>query len=489
MAKIYIPAVDEQFTRILREKGLGIPPTAPHWIVARLALARSLQLPQFPDEDLAKPITRERGFEIHMEQLTGENTGAADAQDYTDTYKLLLSIYHNEDLFSDRQRFIELLQRHIQRGMAEIRASWREGNDFHDYLYQELFFEWSRDQTMDPEKAEKRILRALGEIGVNAAVDAIEDGPRLTRYLLHLAGPTDLDRLNRGLEKIPFELGIQQAVSVQPIAGERRIALDVPRPERDWYPVDGSRIPEWIHSAEGALPVCPGVDVLGRPVIFDLAETPHLFVAGTTGSGKSVCLHAILLSLLSSNRPVRLILVDPKEVEFGAYEGAKQLIGRHVITEISEAVQALSDTITEMDRRQKELAKLGAANVAEAQSKGVNLERIVIVIDELADLLMQRPEVEDIIVRLAQKARAAGIHLLLATQRPDAKTFTGLLRSNVPSRIALTVRTSQESKIILDEIGAEKLLMRGDMLVRLAGKDSVRVHGARVEQGDIRAWI
>lgn len=488
MAKIYIPSVDEQFTRTLRDKGLGVP-NAPHWIVARLALARSLQLPQFPDEDLAKPITKERGFEIHMEQLTGENTVAPDVEDYTDAYRLLLSTYHQEDLFSDKARFIELLQRHIQRGMAEIKASWREGNDFHDYLYQELFFEWARDQQLDEEGASKRIQRALGAVGVNATIESIDEGPRLSRYTLHLAGPSDLDRLHKGLEKVPFELGIRQSVAVQTVTGERRVALDVPRPERDWRPVDGSKIPEWVKAAPGALPVCPGVDVLGHPLIFDLAETPHLFVAGTTGSGKSVCLHSILLSLLSSGKPVLLALVDPKEVEFTAYEGAKQLFGGGVITEISAAEEMLAETINEMDRRQKELAKLGAANLAEAQAKGSKLKRIVIVIDELADLLMQSPEAEDMLVRLAQKARATGIHLLLATQRPDAKTFTGLLRSNVPSRIALTVRTGQESKIILDETGAEKLLMRGDMLVRLAGKESVRAHGARVEQGDIRAWI
>ena len=139
MAKIYIPSVDEQFIRTLQDKGLGVP-MAPHWIVARIALARSLQLPRFPDKELSKPVTKERGFEIHMEQLTGENTANPDAVDYTDAFKLLLSNYHQEDLFSNRPRFIELLQRHIQRGMGEIKASWREGNDFHDYLFQELFF-------------------------------------------------------------------------------------------------------------------------------------------------------------------------------------------------------------------------------------------------------------------------------------------------------------------------------------------------------------
>ncbi len=488
MAKIYIPSLDEQFTRLLRDKGLGVP-SAPHWIVARLALARSLQLPQFPDEELAKPLAKDRSFEIHMEQLTGENTANPDALDYTDAYRILLSVYHNEDLFKDRTRFIELLQRHIQRGVSEIKASWREGNDFHDYLYQELFFEWSGDEPGDEDMAVDRVLRALGELGVNASLDDVREGPRLTRYFLQLASATDLDRLKKGVEKIPFELGIKQHVALQSAEGERMIALDIPRPERQWKPVDGSQIPSWVKDAEGELPICPGTDVLGNPFVFDLAEAPHLFVAGTTGSGKSVCIHAIILSLLASGKDVKLALIDPKEVEFAVYSGSSHLWGGEVITEVGEAAALIAKLVIEMGQRQKELARRKVSTLAEAREKGAALPRIVLIVDELADLFMQNPGVETDLVRLAQKARTVGIHLLLATQRPDAKTFTGLLRSNVPSRISLTVRTSQESGIILDEVGAEKLLMRGDMLIRLAGKESVRAHGARVDPGSIRAWL
>ncbi|MEO5337216.1 MAG: FtsK/SpoIIIE domain-containing protein [Magnetospirillum sp. WYHS-4] len=487
MAKIYIPSWDEQFSYTLREKGLGISGKAPHWIVARLALARSLQMPQFPDEDLGRPVTRDRARDIHMEQLTGENNPSME-NDLTDDFCLLLSLYHDADLFADRSRFIELLQRHIQRGMAEIQASWREGNDFHDYLYQEMFFE-RHGGAQAPADLETRLARALGEIGVGADIEKATVGPRLTRFTLRLSTAADLDRLKRDLDKIPFELGISRAVTLVPIADERCIAVDVPRPETDWLPVDGARIPEWLKDRPEALPVCPGADVLGQPVIFDLAEAPHLFVAGTTGSGKSVCVHALLLSLLASGRNVRLALIDPKEVEFTTYAGCKRLWGDGVVTEAADAAAMLSGLVSEMDSRQKELAALGVANLAEAQAKGSTLPRVVVVIDELADLLMQRPEAETDLIRLAQKARAVGIHLVLATQRPGSDTFPGLLRSNVPSRIALTVRSSQESRIILDETGAEKLLMKGDMLIRLSGRPTLRAHGARVEQGDLRNWL
>lgn len=487
MAKIFIPSWDEAFTLTLREKGLGLSRKAPHWYVARLALARSLQMPQFPDEDLEKPVTRERAMEIHMEQLTGENNPSM--EDFTDDFCLLLSLYHNLDLFNDRPKFIELLQRHIQRGMAEIRASWREGNDFHDYLYQEMFFERPGNAPQAPADLGTRLHRALGEIGVGAEIEKIAVGPRLTRFTLRLSSAGDLDRLQRDLDKIPFELGINRPVTLVRVADERRIALDVPRPDSDWLPVDGAQIPTWLRDRPEALPVCPGTDVLGDPVIFDLAEAPHLFVAGTTGSGKSVCVHALLLSLLSSGRNVRLALIDPKEVEFTAYAGCKRLWGGKVVTEAAEAAELLDGLVVEMDSRQKELAALGVANLAEAQAKGSNLPRVVVVIDELADLLMQHPDSETALIRLAQKARAVGIHLVLATQRPGSDTFPGLLRSNVPSRIALTVRSSQESRIILDEMGAEKLLMKGDMLIRLSGHPTLRAHGARVDQGDLRTWL
>lgn len=487
MAKIFIPQIDEQFTRVLREKGLGVP-NAPHWVIARIALARSLQMPQFPDEELKRPLTRERALEIHTEQLTGENNPAQD--DYTDQFRLLLSLYHEEDLFVDRDRYIELLQRHVMRGTNEIKASWRENYDFHDYLYQELFFQRPSDELGPAQDITEKLHRALEAIGVNANIEDTKYGPRVTRYTLHLASAGDLDRLHRDLDKIPFEMGMEQLVAVSKAAGERRVALDVPRLERDWEAVDASVIPQTVQNfKEALLPVCPGVDVLGAPFVFDLADCPHLLVAGTTGSGKSICLHAILLSLLSSGRDVRIALVDPKEVEFTAYAGSKHLWNKKVITEVVDAVGLLDDLIEEMDERQKALARLGVANLAEAQKKGSKLPRIVVVIDELADLLMQHPDSETTIVRLVQKARATGIHMVLATQRPDAHTFTGLLRSNVPSRIALTVRTSQESRIILDEMGAEKLLMKGDMLVHIAGKKTVRVHGARIEQGDIRPWM
>ena len=488
--KVYIPASDMVFVEALKTNGLGVP-KAFHWIVARLAIARSLQLPQFPAEDLAKPTVQESGREIHMEQLTGENSPV---DDYADQFRLVLSMYHGEDLFKDRDRFAALLQKHLQRGIGEIRTSWHPGNDFHDWLYHEMFPERAPAAELGgpiDKEGSNRVRRALAEAGVSATVESACEGPRLTLYDLRLSSADDLIRLRRDLEKVQFELGLGKALMLTNPMGERRIGLHVPRPDATWWTPPASKIPEWVREdrfRDMAVPLCAGVDVGGNEVVFDLRDAVHLFVAGTTGSGKSVCLHSLLLSMLAGGRDVQLCLIDPKEVEFAAYKACRSL-WRPVATEIAQAAEMLGDLIGEMDARQKILSELGAQNIDEANAKGAGLPRIVLVVDELADLLMQRPESEDSIVRLAQKARATGIHLILATQRPGSDIFSGQLRSNVPSRIALSVRTAQESRIILDETGAERLLGKGDMLVRLAAQDARRVHGLRVEAGDLRSWM
>jgi S-DNA-T family DNA segregation ATPase FtsK/SpoIIIE len=337
----------------------------------------------------------------------------------------------------------------------------------------------------------ERVRRALAEAGVSATVEAAREGPRLTLYDLRLSSADDLIRLRRDLEKVQFELGLNKALMLTDPTGERRIGLHVPRPGSTWWTPPAAKIPDWVRD-DGysglALPLCAGVDVGGSEVVFDLKDAVHLFVAGTTGSGKSVCLHGLLLSMLASGRDVRLCLIDPKEVEFAAYKRCARL-WRPVATEIADAAEMLSDLIAEMDIRQKHLSEIGAQNIDDANAKGAGLPRIVVVVDELADLLLQRPDTEESLVRLAQKARAVGIHLILATQRPGSDIFSGQLRSNIPSRIALSVRTAQESRIILDEVGAERLLGRGDMLMRLAAQDTKRVHGLRVEAGDLRSWM
>lgn len=472
-------------------KGLGLP--SDWWRPARLALARSLQIPDEPSADLYQPLSQQggAGVELHAQQLTGE--GKEDPFDQTDVYRALLSTYHSRDLTSDDPALRDLLQRHIRRGLKYIRETWNPETDFADYLLRELFGEEpGATSSVEDSSTEltARIERTLGQLGIGGAVVETMAGPRLTRFTLELRALDDLDRLRRGLGKIAFALGYGEAAVTSTLApGEQRVYLYVPRPADSWRVITWREISGALHSDQAslmALPICLGTDAMGLPLVLDLAEAPHLFVGGTTGSGKSMCLHAILLSLLTAHGTApELVLIDPKAVEFSAYRKYKQLRGGDIITNADVALTALEELVNEMGDRQERMRALDARNIDEANAAGARLQRIVVVIDELGDLFLTRRDIEVPLIRLAQKARSSGIHLVLATQRPEAATFPGLLRSNIPSRIALTVQKASESRIILDEQGAESLQGRGDMLVRFAGRPTIRAHGCRVDPADI----
>lgn len=501
MPDIYTDANDEQTIKDVLTHGLGTP-SAPKQRVLRIALARSLQIPTPPQEDLDG--TGLGGSEYWLTRVTGSTLSADEhgRRDYDLAIRALLSIYHGEDMFqgdeADR-RYKRYLQRHVRRGLREIRTSWRPGHDFAGYLYQDLFV--SAVPTPKPTDRSQDIIEALREIGVSAQIRGVEDGPRITRYRVYLDDVNHYDRIKRGLDKLGLSLGLstRQGILLQEdeeSAREARVlALDVPRPRETWQSVPGTRLRDWSGSAEDApmLTVWPGVDVLGVPLSLDLGEAPHLLLGGTTGSGKSVCLHALLLSLLWRLGPqdLQLVMIDPKRVELGQYAGLPHLRNGHVIEDMADAMESLEELVAEMERRTALLREHGVSNLEQGHASGrLDLPFLVVVVEELADLLFQSREAETPLVRLAQKARAVGIHLLLATQRPDADTFTGLLRSNVPARIALSVRTAAESKIILDETGAEKLLGAGDMLLRArAGAPLRRAHGVLVTGDDIKLCL
>lgn len=490
MAKLYFTGEDRQTMIRVIEKGLLQQPggrDSPQWWVARIALARSLQISSLPGEDeFAPPPHTTKGSELHWEQITGKDKGGD--EDYTKPLQFLLSIKHGKDYFIDDEGFAEILHRHIRRGLKEIRSSWRENFDFHDYLYQEMFFEQTGNDDADSVEGidQETLRRALSQLSIHGDFLDEKPGPRLTLHKLQLNGVDDYDRLRRSLDELAFILGLgSNTITLELGTGERQVVLHIPRPMATWKFGRWADVRNNLEGNGFALPVCPGTDIKGDPFVFDLAEAPHLLIGGTTGSGKSVCLHAIILSLIEGPTPPSLVLVDPKAVEFYTYDKSRFLRQGHVTTDMTEAGAELRSLVDEMDNRQREFSALSAKNFSEARAKGSAHERIVVVVDELADLLQEDPDVATPLVRLAQKARAFGIHLVLATQRPEAATFPGLLRSNVPSRIALTVQKNSESRIILDEGGAENLLMRGDMLIRLAGQKTLRVHGVNVTQADI----
>lgn len=498
MSDIAIGLLDEQTIEQVIEQGLGvrIRKDASKWVALRLALAVSLRHPTPPDESLDHIEDRKGGNSYHLEQVTGaglRNNEDEPRLDYDDATCALLSIYHEQDLFSDRTLYKRLLQRHIRRGLREFRTGWRETHDFHEYLFQELF-SGEGSESNEPDLAE-RLISALQEIGVEAQANRVVDGPRLTRFFLYLPSVDDLDKIKRGLEKLAHLLGLGAQSAFLSLTDEPKVvALDVPRKAGTWSTVLGYQLADWVDNYRGglSLPVWPGVDVVGDPVVFDLATAPHVLVGGTTGSGKSVCINALIVSLLRgpSRSKLQLCLIDTKRVEFKPYERLSGLFGGEVIYVASQAKVVLDELVVEMEARTQILAQVGARDLGEAHARGLMSEvhHVVVFVEELADLLMQERAAEEPLIRLVQKARATGIHIVLATQRPDAATFSGTLRSNIPTRIALTVQKSSESKIILDEVGAERLTGQGDMLIRTA-QGTTRVHGVKITHDDIAAAI
>lgn len=492
-SKIYTDRQDEFIIEAILKKGLKSA-QLPKWTVLRLALAQSLRIPTPPDKALGRRESAIDGKEYSLQQLTGE--GKEGTEDLTEILRAMLSVRHDEDLFADQDAFIQWLQRHVRRGLREFRTAWMESHDFHDYLLHELFGDTlaTPANALPTQDDSDRIVKALQEIGIQAEIVERFDGPRLTRYHARLRDANDHGPLTRGLEKLAFVLGLGEAgVFVSSTREPKIAALDIPRDKSQWRTVPASALATWLEARpkDWQLPVFIGQDVTGEAVAFDLASAPHLLIGGTTGSGKSVCLHSLLLSLVQSLDAdhVQWLLIDPKHVELTPYAQLPHTIGGAVLSEISEINSALNRLVELMSERELQLANLHARDISDTKAAHLGWPRILVVVEELADLLMQSGAVEEPLIRLAQKARATGIHLVLATQRPDAKTFSGLLRSNIPSRIALTVQKSAESRIILDEVGAEKLLGRGDMLVKLMGQQPTRAHGVMIGPDDIAQGI
>jgi S-DNA-T family DNA segregation ATPase FtsK/SpoIIIE len=375
------------------------------------------------------------------------------------------------------------------------------------------------------EKLSKLLELKLADFGVSAEVTAVYPGPVITRFELQPAPGVKVSRISNLAKDLARSLAVISVRVVEVIPGKSVVGIEIPNEDREvvnFRQVLSSRA---FDQSKSALTLALGNDISGQPVVADLAKMPHLLVAGTTGSGKSVGVNAMLLSLLYKATPeeVRLILVDPKMLELSVYDGIPHLL-TPVITDMKDAANGLRWCVAEMERRYKLMAALGVRNIAgfnrkidEARKAGnpivdplwtpdpifaetdeeqqpPALERlpfIVVVIDEFADMMMiVGKKVEELIARIAQKARAAGIHLILATQRPSVDVITGLIKANIPTRIAFQVSSKVDSRTILDQGGAEQLLGYGDMLYLPPGSGLPnRVHGAFCSDDEVHRVV
>jgi S-DNA-T family DNA segregation ATPase FtsK/SpoIIIE len=355
------------------------------------------------------------------------------------------------------------------------------------------------------------IERKLADFGVAVRVLAAYPGPVITRYEIEPAVGVKGAQIVNLVKDLARALSVVSIRVVETIPGKSCMALELPNPKRQIVRLVEILSSTTYNDAPGSLTLALGKDIAGRPVVMDLARMPHLLVAGTTGSGKSVAVNAMILSLLYKAEPrdVRLILIDPKMLELSVYDGVPHLLAP-VITDMKLAPNALHWCVGEMERRYKLMTPLGVRNlagynqkVAEARKAGKpltlpdlpepleELPTIVVVVDELADLMMVLgKKIEELIQRIAQKARAAGIHLVLATQRPSVDVITGVIKANIPSRIAFQVASKVDSRTILDQMGAEALLGQGDMLYLPPGTGyPLRVHGAFVSDAEVHRVV
>jgi S-DNA-T family DNA segregation ATPase FtsK/SpoIIIE len=353
----------------------------------------------------------------------------------------------------------------------------------------------SRPHEGQPAKAAERtaeaLLQALANFGVEATLSGQVVGPRVTRYELQLAPGTKVGKVASLKDDLAYALATTEIRIHAPIPGKQAVGVEVPNLAPnivtlgdifDELPANASPLSVWL-----------GKDISGASVWADLARMPHILIAGTTGSGKSGCINTMLCSILLRATPddLRLILVDPKRVELGLYESIPHLL-TPVVSSPKTAAAVLANILAEMERRYERMSLARARNLSELNraltKRGDQpLPYLLVVIDELADLMMVSPQdVEDAVIRLAQKSRAVGIHLVLATQRPSVDVITGMIKANVPSRIAFAVSSQTDSRVILDQGGAESLLGQGDMLFKPLGTSRLqRVQGAFVTEEEI----
>jgi len=365
----------------------------------------------------------------------------------------------------------------------------------------------------------------LADFGIEAKVVSVYPGPVITRFEIQPAAGVKVSRISNLVKDLARSLAVVSVRVVEVIPGKSVVGIEIPNEDRETVLLGDVLASRAYEASRSPLSLALGYDISGEPMVVDLARMPHLLVAGTTGSGKSVGVNAMLLSLLykSTAEDVRLIMVDPKMLELSVYEGIPHLL-TPVITDMKDAANGLRWCVAEMERRYKLMAAMGVRNLAgfnrkitDAKEAGTPifdpfwkpeptvftpedeqvapalepLPAIVVVIDEFADMMMiVGKKVEELIARIAQKARAAGIHLILATQRPSVDVITGLIKANIPTRMAFQVSSKIDSRTILDQGGAEQLLGHGDMLYLPPGSGvPIRVHGAFVSDAEVHRVV
>ena len=343
-----------------------------------------------------------------------------------------------------------------------------------------------------------KLQKTLYSFGVSAKVENVSVGPAITRYELKPAEGVRVSKIANLADDIALNLAAESIRIEAPIPGKQAVGIEIPNTENEVVHLRDIIASDAFQGHKSKLAFALGKDVAGKEVVTDIAKMPHVLIAGATGSGKSVCINTLIASIIYKAKPseVKLLMVDPKVVELSVYNGIPHLL-IPVVTDPKKAAGALAWAVQEMINRYNLFAKKGVRDIkgyneaVEKEGETGKLPQIVIIIDELSDLMMASPkEVEDSICRLAQMARAAGMHLVIATQRPSVDVITGVIKANIPSRISFAVSSQVDSRTILDMVGAEKLLGKGDMLFYPSGAPKpTRIQGAFVSDKEVEKLV
>ncbi|MGI0407205.1 FtsK/SpoIIIE domain-containing protein [Helicobacter himalayensis] len=483
---------EELLINRIRKDGFGFKEENefPKYFILRVALAWALNAPFLPLESKdweRKRLEGDKGKEYHLEQITGK--GKDKKEDFDLLIRSMLYIKHKEeldrdkkDIFSDEKEYLKILNRYIQRGLYELDNTYKSSDCFYQWCLDNLHLSPTQEkQTKEnPKSNDEGYFSKLQDYfkrqGIGISLMNEEDSYRHHICKIELLDSTKIQAFKSKSHYLDDELG--ESVYIEQIKGiSRAYSLQITKPKEQWRNLGLNEFKQGLKDLSKqnyVLGIFAGMSVDKKPFCFDLQTTPHLLVAGTTGSGKSVLLKNIILCLLR-NQNIEISIIDPKAgASFKEFKDIKNI----EIFTTQETNECVEKFIKEMESRY------------ERNAKGEGFESMpykILVVDELSDLIKQDKEIETLLIRLAQKAREARIHLILATQRPDSATFSGNLRTNVPSRIALKVGKSTESKIILDETGADKLTGNGDMLIKLSeGGALQRVIGIYLGEKEIQ---
>lgn len=491
MANLYTTKNEEYLISAIKKEGLGCREQEtrdlPKYVILRIAIGLALRLEKIKlDSPLweTKKMIGERGGEYHLATILGG------VREEENILKAILYIRHRDEIdecgrniFEDERFFIGILDKYIHRGLFEISNTWKSKDCFYQWCLDHLGFQNAiRRDSIDEIKEDVATKIEDYYRKQNVPIDVVNELDSLRHRIYRIKVKDDsrlrfFEKESKDLEKI-LGVGNASIKSCNHLGMASTFDILIGKPKQEWKKLGIEEFNRGIQEAKSKeLGILAGYTAEGEPFVFDLIRAKHLIVGGSTGSGKTTFIQCLILSLLISSQDCEIVFIDPKcGLNAGPFKDCSRV---EIISEPIKAVEYLRKKTEEMDERYEEMSKTDTSPINK-----------VIVVDELNDLILQDKETDTYLSRLALKARQAGIYLVLGTQRPDASTLSGNLRSNIVSRIALKVTKSRDSQIILDEVGAEKLLGEGDMLVKIDGEgESRRVFGIYLDEKQIRSMI